>query len=403
MNDATDIQRIALEAFLIDNPELEQLEELLGQFNIFEAIGAVRQEVRHSDFLAFLLDPSQPHGLDNLFAQRLLQHVVANLSVPNIAPTRIDLALRNFGNLEVRREWRNIDLLLLDEEHQTAVIIENKVDSNEHSDQLIRYREIVAQNFPTWQRFGIYLTLDGDEPSDDFYAPLSYGELVDLLEALTGARASTLGPDVLALMRHYIEMIRRHILTDSEIADLCRRIYRKHQKALDLIYEHRPDLQLEIQELCERLVSEHAELELDYSTKSRIRFVLKSWDAIPELLEGSGWTPSNRMLLFEWINDTNRLNINLVIGPGPDSTRFLIHRMAHQHVPPFKPASKNPGKNWRTIAQRSVLGRKAYEEASIGDLEPRIRETWEHFLRHDLPILDRYIAAELNAKQSLTT
>ncbi len=45
----------SLEAFLLDNPELGQLEALLDEFNIFEAIGAVRQEVRHSDFLAFLL------------------------------------------------------------------------------------------------------------------------------------------------------------------------------------------------------------------------------------------------------------------------------------------------------------------------------------------------------------
>lgn len=51
-----------LEAFVVENPELEELEALLSQFNLFEAIGAVRMEVRHSDFLAFLLDPSQKHS-----------------------------------------------------------------------------------------------------------------------------------------------------------------------------------------------------------------------------------------------------------------------------------------------------------------------------------------------------
>ena len=53
----------ALEDFVVGNPELEELEALLSQFNLFEAIGAVRMEVRHSDFLAFLLDPAQKHGL----------------------------------------------------------------------------------------------------------------------------------------------------------------------------------------------------------------------------------------------------------------------------------------------------------------------------------------------------
>lgn len=45
-----------LEAFVVGNPDLERLETLLDQFNMFEAIGAVRQELRHSDFLAFLLN-----------------------------------------------------------------------------------------------------------------------------------------------------------------------------------------------------------------------------------------------------------------------------------------------------------------------------------------------------------
>ena len=36
-----------LARFVVENPELEQLEALLAEFNIFEALGAVRQELRH--------------------------------------------------------------------------------------------------------------------------------------------------------------------------------------------------------------------------------------------------------------------------------------------------------------------------------------------------------------------
>ena len=48
--------RQVLEAFLVENPDLERLELLLDEFNLFEAVGVVRQELRHSDFLGFLLD-----------------------------------------------------------------------------------------------------------------------------------------------------------------------------------------------------------------------------------------------------------------------------------------------------------------------------------------------------------
>jgi len=52
-----------LEALIVDNPDLERLEALLEQFNIFEALGVVWVELRHSDFLAFPLNPRQSHGL----------------------------------------------------------------------------------------------------------------------------------------------------------------------------------------------------------------------------------------------------------------------------------------------------------------------------------------------------
>src|SRR5580704_15164306 len=75
LNDEAAIK--VLEAFVVANPELEKLEAALNQFNLFEAIGATRMEVRHSDFLAFLLNPAQNHGLGDLFLKRLVQKILA--------------------------------------------------------------------------------------------------------------------------------------------------------------------------------------------------------------------------------------------------------------------------------------------------------------------------------------
>ena len=47
-------QKHLLEDFVVGNPDLARLETELAQFNLFEAIGVVRSEVRHSDFLAYL-------------------------------------------------------------------------------------------------------------------------------------------------------------------------------------------------------------------------------------------------------------------------------------------------------------------------------------------------------------
>ncbi len=53
--------REALEKFVIDNRNLEELEQKISRFNIFEAIGMVRQEIKHSNFIQFLLPKFRPN------------------------------------------------------------------------------------------------------------------------------------------------------------------------------------------------------------------------------------------------------------------------------------------------------------------------------------------------------
>src|SRR5262249_10582480 len=46
---------------------LTKLEARIGRFNIFDALGIARAEIRHSSFLAFILDPAESHGQGQLF------------------------------------------------------------------------------------------------------------------------------------------------------------------------------------------------------------------------------------------------------------------------------------------------------------------------------------------------
>jgi hypothetical protein len=52
----------ALETFVVDNDDLLALESIIGRFNIFDALNIARAEIRHSNFLAFILDPAESHG-----------------------------------------------------------------------------------------------------------------------------------------------------------------------------------------------------------------------------------------------------------------------------------------------------------------------------------------------------
>jgi hypothetical protein len=382
MND-TDSDRKLLEAFVIDNPDLGRLETLLDQFNLFEALGAIRVEVRHSDFLSFLLNPSQNHGLGDIVVKRLLQRSLSRSSTPNLPITPIDLDTWDLDELIVLREWQNIDILLIDEQNHLAVIIENKIDSGEHSEQLQRYWQIVNQHYPNWKVVGLFLTPDGSQPSDDNYFPIDYTTICEILEKLIETHKSTLGPDVLIAITHYSQMLRRHIVSGSEIEQLCRRIYRKHQQALDLIYEYRPDQQEAIRDIIEKLIDSNPQLVRDHCSKSYIRFGVKEWD-VPILMEGEGWTRSKRILLFEFGNFPNRLGMKLIIGPGPLETRQKIFDLAVESKPFLKPAFNALGKMYSTIYSRDILSPSAYENNELDEIEVNINKKWKQFTESDL-------------------
>jgi hypothetical protein len=383
----------ALEGFVVDNPELERLEQLLGQFNLFEALGVVHVEVRHSDFLAFLLAPSESHGLGDLFAKRLLQKALTASAAQSLPITLIDLDTWDLDELIVLREWQNIDLLLLDQRNQLVIIIENKVHSSEHSEQLQRYWRTIQEHYPNWRVLGLFLSPEADPPTDDNYIAIGYASVCEILEHLTNTRITILNSDVRVAITHYTQMLRRHIMSESEIAELCQRIYRKHKRAIDLIYEYRPDQQVAIREILEKLITSEPSFILDHCSKSYIRFTVKDWDE-PLLRQGEGWTPTGRMLLFQFNNLEDRLWFYLMIGPGPVEVRQKLHDMAHAHKPPFKPMYRALNKKWNSIFDRQILSPSTYEGTTADEKEAEIRKKWAHFLEHDLPQMRSILKSE---------
>ncbi|MFZ2095756.1 MAG: PD-(D/E)XK nuclease family protein [Anaerolineales bacterium] len=390
-NNSSDEFRL-LDALLIDNPELERIESLLEQFNIFEALGAVWIELRHSDFLAFILNPYQNHGLGDSVVKSFLQRALAYAKYQQIPFRPIYLDVCDLDDLLVLREWQNIDITLIDERNQFIAIIENKIRSGEHSEQLTRYRKIVELHYPGWRKLYLFLTPDGDEPSDPEYIPIDYNLVVDLVEKISDTRSSIIGPDILTLLTHYSQMLRRYIVSESEIADLCRKIYRKHQRALDLIYEYRPDKQGIIHDILDTIISENSDMELDFSSKSYVRFLPKKWDVL-KLKHGEGWTRSGRMLMYEFQNNPNSLALHLVIGPGPLDIREKLYSMAKQNdcFRPFRAL----GSKWNTIFRKFFLSGKDYDEDDIEVLESIIKKKWTQFLEQDLPAIDGALKAQI--------
>lgn len=383
--------RALLEAFVVENENLERLEALLAQFNIFEALGAVRQELRHSDFLAFLVDPAQNHGLGDAFLKRLLKRAL--VEVAGSHPSAVEIDVADLRSATVRREWQNIDILIHDPENRLVCAIENKIDSGEHSGQLQRYRKTVESEFPNERAILLFLTPEGDRPSDEAYIPISYALIADLVSAVRQNRESTLGPDVSTLMDHYETMLRRHIVSDSEIAELCRQIYDGHKQALDLIFEHRPDLQWELVDFIKQLVDEveTPRFVWDHSSKGYIHLALAEWNDIPALQLGKGWTRSGRILMFEIQNASDSLTLRLIIGPGLDEVRKTIHHATGESQA-FRGRGKRLYPKWTTVYRHPLVTKRDYKDADYENLTEKARKSWTRFLTRDLPAIREVIS-----------
>ena len=179
----------AIEALLLDDDGITNIAVHLGGFNIFEAIGHTRSEERHSDFLAFLIDPNETHGLGTEFLTQFVVDIVKSMRSEDRPLSLSDVILRDFDSCQVLREYHRIDVLCIDEEHGFLLAIENKIGSGEHSDQLCRYRRFLETQYRDFHRILAYLTPDNAEPpSDENWTPVSYsGRSVDC----RGARKNT--------------------------------------------------------------------------------------------------------------------------------------------------------------------------------------------------------------------
>jgi hypothetical protein len=387
-------QRAILEKFIIHNPDLEALEAKISQFNIFEAVGMVRQEIKHSNFIQFLLNPSEKHRLGDLFLKKLLIAILADAEKASI--DSLDIAGSDFSDAEIRREWKNIDLLIYSPTNSFVCIIENKVDAVESPDQLRTYENVVAKEFPDCKKMFVFLTREGSAASRPRWISFDYGAIAEIIETVCNERRSSLTDDIYIAIRHYVDLVRRHIMRESDIAELCRKIYKQHRQAIDLIYEHRPDMRSDVEDYIKQLIQEFSQsenIDLDSIDKRYIRVAPKEWDNMAFQKTCSGWTGSDRIFLFEFWNEPQNLCVHLVIGPGRMEIKQAIYQELNTlNISGLKSKCKIDESKWNHIGIVPILDISDYEDGDLESLQEKIRAFWLKYIQGDMKVIREAIA-----------
>lgn len=261
----------ALLKFMQDAECLDALSKWTNDFNIFDVLKISRTEIRHSNLLSWLIDPNENHGLGDSF----LYGIIVLLSKELDQKTALHLLSSDLYSYNVFRESNHIDILLISNQNRVVLAIENKVGAHEHNSgnseesQLITYKNKITSQYYDYKKIYIYLTPDGEEPSDNDWITLNYSDVVTVLEKVYSSKANQLGSDVSLLIKNYIDNIEKNITMDQELINLCNSIYNKHRRALDLIFENRDDVVSQISNNCKSIIEQIPGVTFDNSSKSK--------------------------------------------------------------------------------------------------------------------------------------
>ncbi len=335
-----------LEALIIGEPAFVELEGRLNRFCPFEAMGAVRTEIRHSNFLSYVLDPLRPHGFGEKALRSVLREVAKSAEAIS-GISALDLHLMDLDGADIRREWRSIDLLIALPQAKAVFAFELKIDSSQHGDQLKRYRKIVEEWKPAWQHILVFMRPGDEEPEDDGWISVGYEPIVAGLEKI--AEAPGADPVAVQMLQAYVVMMRRNFLENEKLEALAAALWKKHREALEFLAARQPDenngffnsLKDRDKEIAQRASRADLTFVPDHHATNRVRFGVKEWDQLPFGTSAEGFTASKRLIIIELMpfDSKSASGIKAVLTLGPATSEATETRNALWNA--MKPEMKN--------------------------------------------------------------
>ena len=300
---------------LLKDPDFDRLDLELKNPNIFQILRISNNEIRHSNFLSWLLDPNQSHKLGDVFLKRFLREIFSSNKFSEI--DQVDVEGMDLSKVDIRREWENIDILI--ELEDVVVCIENKVLAKEHSNQLTRYKDIIQRNFPDKYKTFVFLSPDGSDSQNeiDSYEPISYDFIVDSLDRILSVYGDSINQQVTNYIKDYIIILKRELLGTDKLTELSNKIYRNHKDLMDFIFDHKPDLVDRLRKIMIDEVAKRGWI-LGSENKYYVRFLTPTIKPFIYYNQKKvGWNKGESFLFEIYLYpQSNKLNFKTVISPS---------------------------------------------------------------------------------------
>ena len=360
----------------------------------------------HSRIISWLLEPSAHH--------RQAGHFIATLLNATMAPPRLLDA--DWSAAQVIQEWRKVvdeqwgylDILILDQDHQNLIAIENKVFSQEHSNQLTRYRRALAEAYPDYVRHHIFLSPGGVlanlERDRKYWQSASYSVIHNAVQGILETGVAE--PNANALLQIYATTIRRNVMPDTSIDRRARHIYLEHREALDRIFANKPNWIEETKPMLKEAVAKYPFWKLDNETAQFLRFRAADWDEFSSSRTGTGWAPiSHALLLFQlrFDDETPYLDLGLsTAGPENAKIRAALFDAVRQNPAVFKPTRNTLTDGWMILHEEPecILEAADYGPTWDDGSARRKIDAWiDRFATEQFPEMNRIIVDCLRRHQ----
>lgn len=304
------------------------LETELNHFNPFNVLKIEKYEIRHSNVLAWLLNPSENHGLKDYFLKKIIsQMVLKNEEVFGVKINLTEIHFADFSDSIVKREEGNIDILLLSDSNKLILLIENKINSKESEHQIANYLKYTDKNYPDFRIIPLLLTKFGDEPKDKvkigvFTHEEIYKQIIELLRH----KGDILKTEVVSFLKFYLKTLQKNLGMDEELKKLCLKIYENHKHAIDMIMTSVVDNKTSLKPTFDEFISNFDIEKINYN--DTVLFFLPK--DIIEIFKQVNINLSNPYPIFFWISKNGDERIKFVIevgqfSKGENRASFMEH------------------------------------------------------------------------------
>ena len=353
-----------IENFLLSDNFVE-LSSKAKKFNVFNVLKLENAEIRHSNFLGWLLSPYQSHLLGDIFLKELLKTALKDhLDNTNLKTSISDIILNDYSDAEVTLEKmtdenRRIDIFIESRRNSFVCIIENKIWSGEGCNQLEDYEKYINlhEKYGSYKhKLFIFLTPDTNYDCTKLYknyVRLDYAKICSAIDTILKKENVIVNDEVRHFIENYKDMVERNIMKkyDAKTLELCSRIYKEYGDVIDLINKYGAP-KISLCNILEEVLEQKDYLKRIYRESDSVILALPSKLSEEQLekMQIADWKPDNcfvniKFSILQWKSD--KVTVQILFAPlKSDTNKELKEKFKQALINKNKDFNSKNGWEW---------------------------------------------------------